>query len=252
MLEQIVKTKEQEIEGLDLPSNQVNVTNFSLYEAIAKNPDIAIIAEVKKASPSQGIIRADFQPTEIAKAYERGGASAISVLTDEKYFKGHRSYLSNIKNVVQLPVLRKDFIIDEKQITESRLIGADAILLIAAILEPTQLAEYYLNAHEQGLDVLVEVHDEKELEATLSHLTPRLLGVNNRNLKTFNTSLEVTERLAPLIPKESLFVSESGIFTRADLDNVSRYGANAVLVGESLMRAGSPEIGVRTLLGDVV
>jgi indole-3-glycerol phosphate synthase len=251
MLNKIVKTKQQEVLSLHLSEEAVNVANFSLYNAIGnENTDIAVIAEVKKASPSKGIIREDFNPVEIAKGYEKGGATAVSVLTDQTYFKGHNTFLTDIKKEINLPVLRKDFIINEKQITESRLIGADAILLIAAILSPSMLYEYYQNAHEQGLEVLVEVHDEWELESVLKKFTPRLIGVNNRDLKTFATSLEITKRLSPMIPPSSFFVSESGIFTREDLNYVINHGADAVLVGESLMKAKTPEAGLRALLGE--
>lgn len=251
MLDQIVKTKQEENKNLYIPEEQSKVKFTSLYEAIQnRKTSVAIIAEVKKASPSRGIISENFHPVEIAKGYECGGASAISVLTDETYFKGHHSYITEIKKHVMLPVLRKDFIITERQIEQSRLIGADAILLIAAILSPNQLQEYYELAQESGLDVLVEVHDEAELEATLNKFTPRLLGINNRDLKTFTTSLDVTRRLANYIPKETLLVSESGIFTTDDLVFVKDYGADAVLVGESLMRSETPEIGVKTLLGE--
>jgi indole-3-glycerol phosphate synthase len=252
MLDQIVLTKQQEIKKLKLPEERHAVKKYSLYSAVEKRKSpVGIIAEVKKASPSKGIISRNFNPVSIAKGYEKGGAAAISVLTDETYFKGNITFLSQIKEEVELPVLRKDFIIDESQIIQSRLIGADAILLIAGILTPNQLHEYYEYAHEQGLEALVEIHNEKELEATLSKFTPKLLGINNRDLKTFTTSLSVTKKLAMFIPKETLFVSESGIYSHDDMMYVKDSGAAAVLVGESLMKAQSPELGVMALLGDI-
>lgn len=195
----------------------------------------AIIAEVKKASPSRGVIRADFNPMEISEIYQNSGATCLSVLTDEKFFMGHLSFLGLIRETVSLPLLRKDFIIDPLQIYEARVAGADAILLIAAILEQNQLVEFHAIAKEQGLDLLLEVHDEAELEMALT-TECKLIGINNRNLRTFETDLNTTAKLAKMLPKDIFLVTESGINSRADLENLSRAGAKAFLIGESLVR----------------
>ncbi len=249
MLNQIIETKLSEIDNLILPE-QIQVERYSLFNSL-KNPKrtIGLIAEVKKASPSKGVIKEDFEPVSIAQNYENAGADAISVLTDRQYFQGHRDFLTAIKQKVALPVLRKDFIINEIQIEESLRIGADAILLIAGIFEAKKIEELYNIAYNKGLECLVEVHSEQELEELLQVFTPKIIGVNNRNLKTFQTSLMQTEHMSKFIPEGSLFVSESGIHTRADIDRVIKAKANAVLVGESLMRATSPEIGISELFG---
>lgn len=249
MLETILQTKKVEVATMKLPDQQ-NVNSFSLYDSL-KQPkrETALIAEVKKASPSKGVIKESFDPVEIAKGYEAGYADAISVLTDEQYFQGHRDYLSAIKQAVNVPVMRKDFIIDELQIEETIRIGADAMLLIVGVVPIKKLKSLYETAYESGLECLVEVHAKEELEELLATFTPKIIGVNNRNLKTFETTLTQTEEMAPLIPEGSLFISESGIFTRADIDRVARAGASGVLVGESLMRAPSPEEGIQTLFG---
>jgi indole-3-glycerol phosphate synthase len=215
---------------------------------------IALIAEVKKASPSAGVICKDFDPVRIAKEYEAAGASCLSVLTDEKFFQGSLDYLRQIRAAVKLPLLRKDFIIDERQILEAIEWGADAILLIAAILSDEQLKKFHSLATEAGLAVLVEVHDEEELERALK-ISPVLIGVNNRNLKTFKVDLATTERLAaklfpsPATRHSSLLIAESGIHTRADVERLKQCGAKAVLVGESLMRGGDIGAKVRELIG---
>lgn len=211
---------------------------------------IGLIAEVKKASPSKGIIQPNFDPLQTAKAYEKSNADCLSVLTDEPYFQGKNEYLSLIKEHVARPILRKDFIIDSIQIEESRRIGADAILLIGEVLEPQQLYEFYAEAKEKGLDILVEVHAADTLEHILNLFTPEIIGVNNRNLKTFKTTVEQTKEIAPLVPKDVLLVSESGIQTFDDLTFVKKHGASAVLVGESLMREPSQEKAVQTLFGE--
>jgi indole-3-glycerol phosphate synthase len=219
-----------------------------------KHGDIALIAEVKKASPSVGVICKDFDPVRIAKEYEAAGASCLSVLTDEKFFQGSLEYLRQIRAAVKLPLLRKDFIIDERQILEAIEWGADAILLIAAILSDAQLAKFHSLATEAGLAALVEVHDEEELERAMK-ISPALIGVNNRNLKTFKVDLATTERLAaklfssPVTRHASLLVAESGIHTRADVERLKQCGANAILVGESLMRGGDIKSKVRELIG---
>ena len=207
---------------------------------------VAIIAEVKKASPSKGVICADFRPIEIAGNYHRQGAQAISVLTDVDFFQGSLRYLMEVRGAVPLPVLRKDFIIDELQIEEAKAHGADAILLIAAILDQVQLREYRILAEELGMDVLVEVHDEKETERALG-AESRLIGINNRNLNTFEVNLATTFRLKKLIPETIPVVSESGLQTVDDFRRLRDAGIAAALVGESLMRAGSASDLLRTL-----
>lgn len=197
--------------------------------------ETAIIAEVKKGSPSRGIIRADFDPLEIARTYQAHGASCLSVLTDEHFFLGRLDYLTQIRQAVTLPLLRKDFIFDEYQIYEARSAGADAILLIAAMLELSQLLDFTALARELSLDILLEVHDEAEMETAL-RTDCTLIGVNNRNLRTFVTDLQTTGRLARMMPSERMLVAESGIATRADLQRLMNDGAAAFLIGESLMR----------------
>lgn len=249
MLNKILETKRREIDELVLP-HQKKVAHFSLYESL-RNPNhtIGLIAEVKKASPSKGLICENFEPEMIAKGYEAGGADAISVLTDIEYFQGHRDFLSAVKDVCSLPVMRKDFIIDKKQIDETVRIGADAMLLIVGTVPIKELEILYNYAYDNGLECLVEVHAKDELVELLSTFTPKIIGVNNRNLKTFETSLNQTEEMASLIPEGSLFISESGIHTEADILRVKSVGATGVLVGESLMRAESPTIGIRQLFG---
>jgi indole-3-glycerol phosphate synthase len=230
---------------------------------------MALIAEVKKASPSAGVICKDFDPVRIAKEYEAAGACCLSVLTDEKFFQGSLDYLRQIRAALNLPLLRKDFIIDERQILEAIEWGADAILLIVAILTDEQLAKFHSLAIEAGLAVLVEVHDEKELERAL-RISPSLIGVNNRDLKTFKVDLATTERLAAKLrsgtgvsPVSSsvethgrdarattiLLVAESGIHTRADVERLKKCGADAILVGESLVKQGDIGAKMRELLG---
>lgn len=207
-----------------------------------------VIAEVKKGSPSKGVIRADFDPVDIAAIYEANGATCLSVLTDEHFFLGHVRFLSLIREQVRLPLLRKDFIFDPYQVYEARVAGADAILLIAAMLDVAQLVELAALAGELSLDVLLEVHDEAEMETAL-RTDCTLIGVNNRNLRTFVTDLGTTERLAPLAPAGRLLVSESGINCRADILRLQRAGARAFLIGESLMREADIGAKLRELLG---
>ena len=217
--------------------------------AAAESGWTAVIAEVKKGSPSKGIIRPDFDPLEIAECYQEYGATCLSVLTDESFFYGHLRYLQLIREQVFLPLLRKDFICDPYQITEARVAGADAVLLIAAMLETSQLVDFAAAARELTLDVLLEVHNEIELESAL--LTDcELIGINNRNLSTFVTDLTVTERLAPLVPSERLVVAESGIHQREDILRLSAAGASAFLVGESLIRESDIGAKLNSLMVD--
>jgi indole-3-glycerol phosphate synthase len=206
-----------------------------------------VIAEIKKASPSQGVIRADFEPVAIARAYAANGAVALSVLTDEKYFQGSLAFLEVISGAVPLPLLRKDFTIDPYQVYEARAAHADAILLIAAALDDARLGELLGLAQEVGLAALLEVHTVEELERVLP-LRPRLIGVNNRDLRTFHTDVATTLRLLPLIPPDVTVVSESGIHTAADVARLRQKGVHAFLVGESLMRAPDPGLKLRELL----
>jgi indole-3-glycerol phosphate synthase len=215
--------------------------------------DVALVAEVKHASPSAGVICEDFDPVRIAREYEEAGASCLSVLTDEKFFQGSLGYLKQIRSAVKLPLLRKDFIIDERQVLEAIEWGADAILLIVAILEDQQLIHFQSLASAAGLAVLVEVHDEVELDRALA-TGAQLVGVNNRDLKTFKMNLATTERLAAKLwsspgGKRKFLVAESGIHTRADVDRLRQSGAGAILVGESLMRGASISVKAKELLG---
>lgn len=263
ILDTIVAQKRREIETLPrqritpellqaAASARGGVRNFFERLRLA-HPAPALIAEIKKASPSAGVICPNFDPVRIAAEYERSGAACLSVLTDERFFQGSLRYLKQVRSAVALPLLRKDFIIDERQILEAIEWGADAILLIVAILNDEQLSRLLELAQAAGLAALVEVHDEAELNRAL-RAGARLLGVNNRNLKTFQVDLGTTERLAAKIraaqpPHHCLLVAESGIHTRADVERLSRAGAEAILVGESLMRDGNVAAKIRELLG---
>ena len=280
ILDTIVEQKQREIARL--PARAVTAADLQAamrdrggrrdFLAALRQPKlgpVALIAEVKKASPSAGLIRPDFDPVRIARDYEAAGASCLSVLTDERFFQGSLEVLRQVRQAVQLPLLRKDFIIDARQILEAVQCGADAILLIAAILTEAQLRQFHSLALEAGLAALVEVHDEAELARALA-AGAELLGVNNRDLKTFKVDLATTERLANLVFSPSriaqhapaatarqrgesrpppLLVAESGIHTRADVQRLAQCGARAILVGESLMRQVDPGAPIRELLG---
>ena len=206
----------------------------------------AVIAEVKKASPSKGVIRADFDPAAIARSYEAGGAACLSVLTDIDFFQGSDDYLRQARAACALPVLRKDFVVDAWQLYESRVLGADCVLLIAAALDDAQLSEFAFIAAELGMDVLLEVHDIDELERSLP-VPARLLGINNRNLKTFEVSLDTTLGLQPAVPADRVLVTESGILGPADVARMRDAGVHAFLVGEAFMRAPDPGVALRQL-----
>ncbi len=243
-LTQILETKRLEVERLKPKAEHLRLAAVerndfrSLFAALSANREqLSIIAEVKKASPSAGVICEDFDPVRIATAYDGAGASAISVLSDETYFQGHLSYLTNVRQAVSVPVLRKDFIIDECQIYEAVVAGADAVLLIVAALEQERLIQLLDLAHTHQLDALVEVHDLEEMERALD-TDAKIIGVNNRNLKTFEVNLATTEQLSQEMPPDLILVSESGIKSGADAQKVAAWGADAILVGETLMRSG--------------
>jgi len=249
ILEKILKTKREEIAAgrarrsadelrswvADLPPCR------GFAAAIEKRAGLepAVIAEIKKASPSAGVIRADFDPSAIARSYERAGAACLSVLSDAPYFQGEAAHLESARANCSLPVLRKDFIIDPWQVLETRAMGADCVLLIVAALGDGQLQDLSARAEEIGLDVLIEVHDEAELEAALG-IDARLIGVNNRDLNHFTTDLGVSERLRPLVPAGRCMIAESGIHSRADVRRLQNCGVGAFLVGEAFMRARDP------------
>lgn len=246
ILDTIVSQKQIEVahlkaKGIQLPgafNDKVIAPPRGFRQALLDFDGVSIIAEVKKASPSKGVICADFDPVAIAANYEKSGAQAISVLTDVNFFQGSLLYLMQVREAVRLPVLRKDFIIDELQIREAGLHGADAILLIAAILDSAQLRDYQAYAGECGMDVLVEVHDEHEVEQAL-RAGSRLIGINNRNLRDFSMDLQTTFRLKKMIPGDIPVVSESGLRDQADIRSLASAGVTAALIGETLMRAGT-------------
>jgi len=254
ILDKIVAVKHREVAALlpraeELRGRAAARKDFRDFVGAVSNRDpLALIAEVKKASPSAGVIQPDFDPVRIACAYEQAGASAISVLTDREFFQGDIGYLEIIRAAVKLPLLRKDFIIEELQLHEAAAYGADAVLLIAAILDDKQLREFRAIAEHLHMAALVEVHDEIELDRALA-TGAHLIGINNRNLTTFAVSLATTEKLAVRIPEDRIVVAESGIHTRADVERAARAGAKAILVGESLMRSGDIAAKVKELLG---
>lgn len=252
ILDKIVERKKEEVAELlgrdqDEPPSPVDPPRGFL-KSLVDFDGIAVIAEAKKASPSKGVICEDFDPVAIAADYEKGGAQALSVLTDEDFFQGSLSYLSLVRSKVDLPVLRKDFMIHEVQIHQARAFGADAILLIVAILDKFQLRDYRLLAEELGMDCLVEVHDEREAEMAIE-AGSRLIGVNNRDLRDFSVDLETTLRVKRMIPSDIPVVSESGISDFADVSKLADNGVAAVLVGETLMRAADRAAALGKLVG---
>ncbi|CAM3233047.1 MULTISPECIES: indole-3-glycerol phosphate synthase TrpC [Brevibacillus] len=258
MLHKIVEKKKEEVQQLKGKTSIASLLTEAkdmekprgFRQALEQSTrPVSVIAEVKKASPSKGMIRSDFDPLEIASAYQAAQAECISVLTDESFFQGHLSYLQNIHTSVQLPLLRKDFLIDEIQVVEARSAGADCILLIAAILEGEQLRALYQAAEDLGMDVLIEVHDRHESDMVFRYTDPKLLGINNRNLRTFETDLAVTREVIADLPSTLTVVSESGISSIHDIENVKQSGARAVLVGEHFMRQQNVEQAVISLMG---
>jgi len=258
MLDKIIAQKREEVEQRkkeatitylqQLIAQQKPVLDLTLA---LKGEHIRMIAEVKQASPSRGMLSPNFNPIELAQIYAEGGAAAISVLTEANYFMGSIEHLAAIKEVVDLPLLRKDFIFDFYQVYESRAYGADALLLIAAILSQEQLKELILLSHSFGLRCLVEVHNEGEVErAVLSEA--EIIGINNRDLNTFTVDITTTRRLQPLIPQEKIVVSESGIKSRRDIEKLREWGVDAVLVGEALVTAGDVRAKIKELIGECV
>jgi indole-3-glycerol phosphate synthase len=257
-LDNIVQTKISEVAALKLKFSLAEAEkkiaemspclNFIKAISTDRKRETGLIAEVKKASPSKGLIRPNFNPVELAQSYEKAGADCISVLTDEQYFQGSNTYLSEIRKQVNVPILRKDFTIDFRQIYEARLIGADAILLIAAILTTEQMREFLSISRTLGLDALVEVHDRAELERVLE-LDAELIGINNRNLQTFVTDLKTTEQLIGIIPSNKIIVSESGIVDAKEIEYLRHVGADAVLIGETFMRNPNIEEAVEVMMG---
>jgi len=256
ILETIVTVKEREVAtrknlcSLDqiksmLPENRCRGFVQSL-QGKAQLTGSGVIAEIKRASPSKGIIRTNFNPAKIAMQYQRAGAACLSVLTDSEFFKGSDDFLRQVSNESTLPVLRKDFVIDEYQIYEARVLGADCILLIVAILDEFQLSRFFHIATEIGLDVLIEVHNEDELQQALK-VSPRLIGINNRNLHNFDTSLDTTLRLLSMIPDDCFVVTESGIASAADVGVMHDHGVMGFLVGEAFMREEDPGSALKNL-----
>jgi indole-3-glycerol phosphate synthase len=257
VLERIIAYKREEVAALkqrkshaamQLESDELPLP-FGFRRALEACTDRpALVAEIKKASPSRGLIRVDFDPPALAQAYAEGGAACLSVLTDGPSFQGSEEYLRAVRDTLPIPILRKDFMIDPWQVLESRAMGADAILVIMAAVDDVLAAELVAEAKVWCLDALVEVHDEREMERALA-LETKLIGINNRSLATFHVDLEVTERLALRTPRDVLLVSESGIFTHDDIVRLQRTGARAFLVGESLMRQDDVAAATRSLLG---
>ena len=254
MLAKIVADKKEELEqqkkAVPVSALEARIAKHARtldFAAALKGDSVRLIAEVKKASPSKGILRPEFDPVALARTYADNGAAAISVLTESKYFGGHLNHLSEIRKEVNLPLLRKDFIFDPYQVYESRACGADAVLLIAAILEPEQLVELLSLSHELGLSCLVEVHSENELEKALRSGV-EIIGINNRDLTTFSVDIGTTQRLRPLVPRDKTVVSESGISRRQDMKYLKKWGVDAALVGEALLTTNDIAAKMRELL----
>ncbi len=253
ILDQILKTKEEEMKVFRMPEKGPSMLHHSLRHALSHpKHELGLIAEVKQASPSKGIFKEKIEPVEIAAAYKEANADAISVLTDRTYFRGSIDNLVEIKRAVDLPLLRKDFIIDERQIEEAARVGADAILLIAAALEPHRLHELYLAAQARGLEALVEVHRIEEADGILNLFTPEIMGANNRDLQTFKTDIHLTASIRKMIPDNVLFVSESGIHSATDVRYLKKLGVSAALVGEALICAASVQEKIRSMFGEEV
>jgi indole-3-glycerol phosphate synthase len=259
MLHKIVEKKREEVSRLKqeksisqlLQDAKTVQAPRGFHRALVESSrPVSVIAEVKKASPSKGLIRPDFDPLGIALAYQEAQAECLSVLTDESFFQGSLAFLEQIHAAVDRPLLRKDFLIEEIQVVQARAAGADCILLIAAILEGEQMRHLYQTASELGMDVLIEVHSRAESEMVFRHTDPKLLGINNRNLHTFETDLTVTREVISELPKDVTIVSESGISTPADIEQVRQAGARAVLVGEHFMRQQDVKSAVLSLVGE--
>ena len=246
ILERIVAAKRAEISAAKRPIDVKSAPPVRDFVAALRAKRPAVIAEIKRASPSKGVLRQDFDPAAIAKSYEEAGAACMSVLTDREFFEGAPEHLSAARAACKLPALRKDFIIDPYQVYEARALGADCILLIVACLDDAQLGELEALAHRLGMAVLVEVHDAEELERGLKLKTP-LLGINNRNLRTFETRLETTLALLPRVPPERIVVTESGVLAPADVARMRASGVHTFLVGEAFMRAPDPGAALQTL-----
>lgn len=258
ILDTIVEHKKNEVRESKLrkPVDELkdrireNTEALDLYQLLSDNEGIKIIAEVKKASPSRGIISRDFDPVRIARSYEKNGAFAVSVLTDERFFGGRLQYLEQIKQSVSLPLLRKDFTIDPYQIYEARAYGADIVLLIASILGTDKLVEFLHTCRDAGVSAIVEVHDERELESAMK-AGSRIIGINNRDLRTFSVDTQVSHRLAALIPEGVRTISESGIRSGADIERLRAAGITAFLIGESFMVSDDPGAELKKLLDSV-
>jgi indole-3-glycerol phosphate synthase len=257
ILDRIVIDKRAELDDrrailplADLIERAEDAPEARSFATALRGSTVTLVAEVKKASPSRGLLRSDFEPVSLAKAYVDAGANAISVLTDEKHFQGSLADLSSIRDALPdgPPVLRKDFIFDEYQVHEARCAGADALLLICAILEPALLRDLLASTKALGIGALVEIHEERELDTAVS-AGAEVIGINNRDLRTFEVDLATTERLAPLVPSSATIVAESGIFTRDDIRRLEACGVNAVLIGEALVTASDPGAKIRELIG---